>query len=55
VLAAFDEKYLYPDERPFLPSSDPAFDGLYSLQSRRVLVGSLPDTEASTRRWSRGP
>ena len=36
---------------PFLPSSDPAFDVLYSLEPGRALLWSLPDTEASTRRW----
>jgi hypothetical protein len=52
VVEAFDHKYHQPDERPFLPSSDPAFDVLYALQPHRVLMWSLPDTEASTRRWT---
>ena len=52
VLRAFEQKYDQPEERPFLPSSDPAFDVLYSLAPRRALTWSLPDTEASTRRWT---
>jgi len=56
VVEAFDHKYDSPAEKPFLPSSDPAFDVLYCLQPRRALMWSLPDTEASTRRWrSRQP
>lgn len=51
VVEAFDRKYCQPAERPFLPSSDPAFDVLYSLEPRRALMWSLPDTEGSTRRW----
>jgi hypothetical protein len=51
VVAAFDQKYDRGEEVPFLPSSDPAFDVLYALQPRRALLWSLPDTEASTRRW----
>jgi Pyridoxamine 5'-phosphate oxidase len=55
VVRAFDRKYDGLEERPFLPSSDPAFDVLYSLQPRRALTWSLPDTEASTRRWRSDP
>jgi hypothetical protein len=53
VVDAFDQKYDRPDERPFLPSSDLAFNVLYSLEPRRALLWCLPDTEASTRRWTR--
>jgi hypothetical protein len=53
VVEAFDQKYHEPDERPFLPSSDPVFDVLYSLEPQRALLWCLPDTEASTRRWTR--
>jgi hypothetical protein len=53
IVKAFDQKYLRPAEKPFLPSADPAFDVLYSLEAQRALMWSLPDTEASTRRWSR--
>jgi Pyridoxamine 5'-phosphate oxidase len=52
VIEAFDQKYGQPDEQPFVPSADPAFDVLYSLAPQRALLWSLPDTEASTRRWS---
>jgi hypothetical protein len=51
VVEAFDLKYYESAEKPFVPSSDPAFDVLYSLEPRRALMWSLPDTEASTRRW----
>jgi hypothetical protein len=53
VVEAFDRKYFQPEERPFVPSSDPAFDVLYSLDPQRALMWSLPDTETSTRRWRR--
>jgi hypothetical protein len=52
IVQAFDEKYDRPEEVPFLPSSEPAFDVLYALEPRRAMTWSLPDTEASTRRWS---
>ena len=55
VVEAFASKYNLPDEVPFLPSSDPGFDVMYSIEPRRVLVWSLPDTEASTRRWRSPP
>jgi hypothetical protein len=51
VVEAFDQKYDDLTEKPFLPSSDPAFDVLYALEPRRALMWTLPDTEASTRRW----
>jgi hypothetical protein len=51
VTELFDRKYDRPDERPFLPSSDPVFDVLYSLEPRRALAWTLPDSEASTRTW----
>jgi hypothetical protein len=54
LLRAFADKYDAPDEMPFLPSSDPAFDVLYAVAAERALVWSLPDTEASTRRWTAG-
>lgn len=53
IVQAFESKYDRPEEVPFLPSSDPAFDVLYSVEPRRALVWSLPDSEASTRRWAR--
>jgi hypothetical protein len=52
VVRAFAAKYDKPDEVPFLPSSDPSFDALYRLEPSRALSWSLPDSEASTRRWS---
>ncbi|HET6917353.1 MAG TPA: pyridoxamine 5'-phosphate oxidase family protein [Acidimicrobiales bacterium] len=52
IVEAFEAKYRRPEEAPFLPSSDPGFDVLYSIQPRRALVWALPDSEASTRRWA---
>jgi len=51
LLLAFDSKYDQPDETPFLPSSNSSFDVMYSLMPLRAIAWSLPDTEASTRRW----
>lgn len=53
VLDAFAAKYVLPEELPFLPSEDPGFDVLYALRPSRAITWSLPDTEASSRRWSR--
>jgi hypothetical protein len=54
VIAAFAAKYDHPDERPWLPGSNPVFDVLYRLVPRRALVWALPDTDASMRRWVAG-
>jgi nitroimidazol reductase NimA-like FMN-containing flavoprotein (pyridoxamine 5'-phosphate oxidase superfamily) len=54
VMRAFERKYHRAEEVPFLPSANAAFDVLYALQPRWALTWCLPDTEASTRRWSRG-
>ena len=51
VVRAFERKYDRPEEIPYLPSSDPAFDVLYALEPARAITWHLPDTEASTRRW----
>jgi Pyridoxamine 5'-phosphate oxidase len=51
IVEAFAAKYDSPDERPFLPGSNPDFDILYRLMPRRALLWGLPDTEASMRRW----
>jgi nitroimidazol reductase NimA-like FMN-containing flavoprotein (pyridoxamine 5'-phosphate oxidase superfamily) len=51
VVQAFAAKYDQPQEQPFLPGADPAFDVLYRLRPERALVWSLPDSEASMRRW----
>jgi hypothetical protein len=55
VMDAFDGKYDEHWERPFLPHNNPAFDVLYALQPERAVTWSLPDSAASTRRWSSGP
>jgi hypothetical protein len=51
VVELFEKKYDGPEERPFLPTSDPIFDVLYCLEPRRAVTWTLPDSEASTRRW----
>lgn len=53
VVSAFARKYDRPEEAPFLPSA-PFFDMLYALQPLHAMAWSLPDTEASTRRWRAG-
>ena len=53
VLRSFEDKYRDASEVPFLPSSDPSFDVLYALEPERAIAWHLPDTEASTVRWSR--
>lgn len=53
VVGAFSEKYDQPDERPWLPSTNPDFDVLYELRPERAVTWALPDSEASTRRWAR--
>jgi hypothetical protein len=52
VVAAFAAKYDQDWEQPFLPHNDPAFDVLYALQPARALMWTLPDSAASTRRWT---
>jgi general stress protein 26 len=52
VMDAFAAKYDADWERPFLPRQDPAFDVLYVLQPERAITWTLPDSAASTRRWS---
>ncbi len=54
VVRAFALKYDRPDERPFLPGTNPVFDVLYRLIPGRALLWSLPDSEASMRRWVEG-
>ena len=54
VVEAFGSKYSEAHEVPFLPSSDPSFDVMYSISPRRALLWQLPDSEASTRRWTSG-
>jgi nitroimidazol reductase NimA-like FMN-containing flavoprotein (pyridoxamine 5'-phosphate oxidase superfamily) len=53
VVRALARKYHRPEELPFLPSTNAAFDVLYALRPKRAMTWCLPDTEASTRRWSK--
>ena len=54
VIELFDQKYDRPEDRPYLPSADPVFDVLYSLEPRRAVAWTLPDSEGSSRRWNAG-
>ena len=51
VVDAFATKYDEPDDQPYLPGADPAFDVVYVLEPHRALLWTLPDSEASLRRW----
>ena len=52
VVELFDKKYDQPEDRPFLPLADPIFDVLYSLEPQRAVAWTLPDSDATRRRWS---
>jgi hypothetical protein len=52
VVIALGVKYNAPDDEPYLPSNDDAFDVLYLLQPERALLWKLSDYDASQRRWS---
>ena len=52
VVHALSIKYNAPDDEPYLPSTDDAFDVLYLLQPERALLWELSDYDASQRRWS---
>ena len=51
VLAALSAKYSRPEDRPYLPDADPAFDVVYALRPRSALAWRLDDYAASQRRW----
>jgi Pyridoxamine 5'-phosphate oxidase len=53
VVDALSEKYDQPEEQPFLPSTNLDFDVMYVFTAERALLWTLPDSEASTRRWLR--
>ena len=54
VVDLFEKKYDQPEDRPFLPLADPIFDTLYCLEPRRAVAWTLPDSEATSRRWNAG-
>jgi Pyridoxamine 5'-phosphate oxidase len=54
VVAALAAKYTRPEDRPYLPDADPAFDVVYALRPRSAMAWRLPDYEGSQRRWSAG-
>ncbi len=53
VMAALDRKYADPADRPYLPSADPDFDVLWSLDPLRALTWRLSDWDGSHARWGR--
>jgi hypothetical protein len=54
VVAAFDVKYCEPADAVYLPSHDPAFDGLYELTPRRAMAWQLANFDGSQARWTLG-
>jgi hypothetical protein len=52
VIAALREKYVAPQDVPYLPGEDPSFDVLYGLEPRRAMAWRLDDWDASQRRWT---
>jgi hypothetical protein len=51
VVDLFERKYDHPEDRPFLPLADPIFDVVYSLEPRRAVAWTLPDSAATSRHW----
>ena len=47
-------KYSRAEDRPFLPSEDPAFDVLYALSPLRAASWRLDDYDNTQARWARG-
>lgn len=54
ILDAFARKYSRAEDRPFLPSEDPAFDVLYALSPLRAVRWRLDDYDNTQARWVRG-
>jgi hypothetical protein len=52
VVAALAAKYTGPEDRPYLPDADPAFDVVYAIRPRSAMAWRLSDFETSQRRWS---
>ena len=52
VVTALSAKYTHPDDRPFLPDAEPAFDVVYAIRPQSAMMWRLADYEASQRRWS---
>ncbi len=51
VVAGLSAKYTSPEDRQYLPESDPAFDVVYAVRPRSAMTWSLPDFDGSQRRW----
>jgi nitroimidazol reductase NimA-like FMN-containing flavoprotein (pyridoxamine 5'-phosphate oxidase superfamily) len=52
VVTALSAKYTRPDDRPFLPDAEPAFDVVYALRPQSAMMWRLADYETSQRRWT---
>jgi hypothetical protein len=48
----FALKYHRPEDAPYLPSADPAFDVLWRLTPQRALLWRMADYDGSQQRWT---
>jgi hypothetical protein len=51
VMVALSEKYISPEDAPYLPTGDPAFDVMYRLSPTRAMAWRLDDWDGSQQRW----
>ncbi len=51
VVTALAAKYSSPQDRKYLPDSDPDFDVIYAIRPRSAMAWRLDDYAASQRRW----
>jgi len=52
VVAALAAKYTRPEDRQYLPDTDPDFDVVWAIRPRSAMAWRLSDYAASQRRWS---
>ncbi len=52
VVAALAAKYTRPEDRQYLPGTDPDFDVVYAIRPQSAMAWRLDDYAASQRRWS---
>jgi PPOX class probable F420-dependent enzyme len=51
VVAALSAKYTQPEDRPYLPATDPDFDVVYAIRPQSAMAWRMSDYFASQRRW----
>ena len=51
AVAALDAKYSAPEDGPYLPSNDPAFDVMYALRPASAPMWQLENYDGSQARW----